>query len=204
MNPTRVWNFWAPHYERLWVQKVSLGPTRAALRAALGGLPAGRLLDMGCGTGQLARELPGWDCTGVDLSPSMIAEARRRNPSARFECSDVMAFTAQPASFDAVVCAHAFPYLPDPSAAMARLSDWVRPGGRLLLAQACTENAYDRIALALVKLTTSRARYLSVDALAGLAEPRLGRPQSVVRINRHPLVPSLRLLVWRKPAEGAA
>lgn len=202
MKPARVWDFWAPRYERLWVQKCSLGPTRAALRAALDGIPAGRLLDVGCGTGQLARELPGWGYTGIDLSPSMVAEARSRNPSARFECSDVMAFAAKPGAFDAVVCAHAFPYLPDRPAAMSRLADWVRPGGLLLLAQACTEDTYDRFALALVKLTTSRARYLSAAGLAALARPRLGEPEAMVRIDRNPLVPSLRLLVWRKPAEG--
>lgn len=202
MNTPHIWDFWAPRYERLWVQRVSLGPTRAAVREALAGEPAGRLLDFGCGTGQLRDELPDWDYTGVDASPAMIAEARRRRPDARLVCGDAQSFDAPPAHFDAVVCAHAFPYLPDQPAALARLVNWVRPGGQLLLAQACTENRYDRLALALVKLTTSRARYLSVAALSALARPPLGEPRAVVRINRLPLLPSIRLLIWRRPGGG--
>ena len=28
-----IWDFWAPRYHRLWVQRVSLGPTRALIHA---------------------------------------------------------------------------------------------------------------------------------------------------------------------------
>ena len=45
---------------------------------------AGALLDIGCGTGVHAREFAqlGWQVTGVDLSPDMIALARERTPAA--------------------------------------------------------------------------------------------------------------------------
>lgn len=210
MNRRHIWDFWAPRYDRLWVQRVSLGPTRAALRAQLSALPPGRLLDMGCGTGQLLDEIQGlpgttrWDYTGVDAAPAMVAEARRKHPDARFECADVMTCAAPPAAFDVVVCAHAFPYMPDKSAAFARLASWLRPGGRMLLAQACPEAFYDRVVMAFVKCTTSPARYLPVADLRALARPSLGEPTDVVRINRHVGVPSLRLLVWDKPAGGDA
>ena len=209
MNGARIWDFWAARYDRLWVQRVSLAPTRAALRAQLSSRPPGRLLDMGCGTGQLLAELLGlggttdWEYTGIDASPAMIAAARRKFPAACFECADVMSYAAAPAVFDTVVCAHAFPYLPDQRAALARLAGWLQPGGRLLLAQACTETCYDRIVLAIVKRTTSPARYLPVAGLCALAQPALGEPRAVVRINRHCGVPSLRLVVWEKPAGGA-
>jgi len=208
LSREHIWDFWAAHYDRLWVQRVSLGPTRAVLRAQLSARPPGRLLDMGCGTAQLLNEwisLSGVadpDYTGVDASPAMVAEARRKHPAARLLCADVMNYDAGPACFDTVVCAHAFPYMTDPVAVMARLAGWVRPGGRLWLAQACEETLYDRLVLAIVKRTTSHARYRSVAVLCAIARPMLGDPDEVIRINRHFGVPSLRLIVWEKPGEG--
>lgn len=49
----------------------------AALLTALRALPAARTLDLACGTGFLARHLPG-DVTGLDASAAMLAIARRR------------------------------------------------------------------------------------------------------------------------------
>ena len=202
-----IWDFWSAHYDRLWVQRLSLAPTRAALLARLARLPPGRLLDVGCGTGQLLDELArrpdgaAWDYTGVDASAAMIACARRKHPGARLRCADVLAYQAAPGRCDAVVCAHVFPYLPDAPAALARFADWLRPGGQLLLAQACAETAYDRLILAFVKRTTSAAVYRPVSELSALARPLFGEPGEIVRLNR-PGVPSLRLLVWTKPAGG--
>jgi SAM-dependent methyltransferase len=56
----------------------------ARLRAAFGLDGTGRLLDLGCGTGELARPLHAdfADVVGVDSSPEMIAEARRQGARA--------------------------------------------------------------------------------------------------------------------------
>ena len=50
-------------------------------------LPRGLIVDVGCGSGVLARELTraGFDVLGFDASPSMIALARKTAPHARFE-----------------------------------------------------------------------------------------------------------------------
>ncbi len=50
-------------------------------------LPRGLIVDIGCGSGVLARELTnaGFDVLGIDASPSMIALARETAPLARFE-----------------------------------------------------------------------------------------------------------------------
>lgn len=50
-------------------------------------LPRGLIVDVGCGSGVLARELTGagFDVLGIDASPSMIALAREVAPRARFE-----------------------------------------------------------------------------------------------------------------------
>ena len=56
----------------------------ALLRRA--GIASGLVVDLGCGSGIWARALTdaGYDILGVDLSPAMLALARRRDPAARF------------------------------------------------------------------------------------------------------------------------
>ena len=50
-----IWDFWAKHYEGLWVQRVSLKPTREYVAQKVGSMiqeKAQTLLDLGCGTGE--------------------------------------------------------------------------------------------------------------------------------------------------------
>ena len=68
---------------RAWLHE----PTAAM--CAMAGVRAGaRVLDVGCGAGDLAELLEGWEYTGLDASPDMIALARRRYPHARFLQAD--------------------------------------------------------------------------------------------------------------------
>jgi SAM-dependent methyltransferase len=72
----------------------------------LGSLPPpARLLDLCCGTGQLAGMLTarGYRVTGLDISPRMLAFARRNAPAARFVLGDARTFH-QPRAHHAVLC----------------------------------------------------------------------------------------------------
>src|SRR3569833_32276 len=65
--------------------------------------PGERILDLGCGTGQLTKQIAerGADIIGVDASPDMIGQARQNFPGIQFSLQDAaeMAFNAE---FDAV------------------------------------------------------------------------------------------------------
>lgn len=200
-----IWDFWAPRYHALWVQRVSLGPTRAAIIERFSSLPKPvRVLDVGCGTGQLYKglrdALPHADIMykGIDQSPCMIEIARKQACATCFAVADVDRIEPDSRPFDIILCTHAFPYFLDKRRVMAFFCRSLAPGGRLLLAQACTEGGYDRALLALVRLTTSRAQYLSRRSLLALADPFLGRPVYEQRIGSHWWLPTLRLFEWHQ------
>jgi cyclopropane fatty-acyl-phospholipid synthase-like methyltransferase len=113
-------------------------PRMRRLRAFVAALPKGAcILDLGCGNGlPAARELSeAHEVVGVDISPEQIARARTNVPAATFYCADVRALEFPPASFDAIVALYLVDNVPseDYSALFGKVSDWLVPGGRILL-----------------------------------------------------------------------
>jgi trans-aconitate methyltransferase len=96
--------------------------------------PSERVLDVGCGTGHLTKKIAeaGAQVVGVDASAAMIAEARQNFPDLKFEVSDAtrMRFD-QP--FDAVFSNAALHWVRPPEAAIVRMWDALRPGGRFVI-----------------------------------------------------------------------
>jgi len=94
------------------------------------------VLDAGCGTGRCAIELArhGIDVVGVDVSPSMIDEARRRAPALAWVCTDLVDL-ALDQSFDVVVLAGNVPLFTragTQTALVAACARHVAGGGRLI------------------------------------------------------------------------
>ncbi len=118
----------------------------ANLTAALA-LPSGsRILDVGCGSGWLSEYLArlGYQVTGIDISPDLIALSRERvskvpfhvdhqTPLAsRFLTHDIERAPLEE-QFDAVVCYDSLHHFVDEQAVMRHLSASVRHGGLLFI-----------------------------------------------------------------------
>jgi SAM-dependent methyltransferase len=122
---------------------------RLALRRWLK-VPAGcRVLDVGCGVGRWSRQLAarGALVTGVDLSPTMIAEAQRRARLAgvgdrcRFHVQDLSELQVG-AQFHRVLAVTVLQHILDPfklHAAVAAMARHLVPGGKMIVLEAAPD-----------------------------------------------------------------
>jgi ubiquinone/menaquinone biosynthesis C-methylase UbiE len=135
----RHFDRWSPTYERDWAARW-LRETQTAALAALALNAGDVLLDLGCGTGAAVREAAPQvsRAVGLDLSPGMIAAARRLATgidNVEFREGDVsgpLPFTDH--EFTAIVCTTAFHHFPRPLDTIAEMSRVLAPIGRLVIA----------------------------------------------------------------------
>jgi demethylmenaquinone methyltransferase/2-methoxy-6-polyprenyl-1,4-benzoquinol methylase len=95
--------------------------------------PGTSVLDVGCGTADLARALAaaGFRAVGVDLSPGMLAAARPGGASLVRADAELLPFPDE--CFDGVVSAFALRNVVDLCAVLTEVSRVLRPGGRVAL-----------------------------------------------------------------------
>lgn len=114
-------------------------PARRRAVAAVNGLLAGRVLEVGVGTGlALPMYRSDLSVTGIDLSREMLSKARHKvaelkldNVEALHEM-DVQSMSFPDAHFDAAVGMFVASVVPNAAAMVAELSRVVRPGGTIL------------------------------------------------------------------------
>ena len=96
--------------------------------------PGERILDVGCGTGQLTAEIAkaGAHVVGIDSSPAMVAQARANFPQLRFEEADVRALPFRD-EFDAVFSNAMLHWVKDADQAAAAMSGALQKGGRVVV-----------------------------------------------------------------------
>jgi trans-aconitate methyltransferase len=92
-----------------------------------------RILDLGCGTGQLTHQIAesGAQVTGIDSSPAMIGQARQNYPAIRFVLGDAAAMQFA-AEFDAIFSNAALHWMLNPAAVANSMFRALKPGGRLV------------------------------------------------------------------------
>lgn len=181
-NSSVIGDFWADKYERLWVQKYSLGPSRREIIKALASiLKAGQKYQ--------------------DISAKMIEKCREQDEAdTRYIISSIADFAAHKAQFDLIICAHSFPYYEDKAKAMDIFHQLLRENGVLLLVQASENNLYDKIILFFVKFTTGKAQYLSVKNILSMVKSKFS-PLDIVRIKERFYMPSICLFLLKKGAD---
>ena len=141
MNPARLYDLMAPIYGPAWR---AIRPWWRYSVAALPWLPeAGAVLEIGPGPGLLHEQLAGRSdlLVGLDISAEMLrrtqARLAARHLPARLVRGDAQVLPFAAASFDAIVMTFVFSAIPDGYRAMREFVRALRPGGVLVIVDAC-------------------------------------------------------------------
>ncbi len=142
MNTSNEWQIEhheAAEYERVLVGAIS-GPFARALVAASKLTEGASVLDVGCGTGVVARLAAGrvgssGRVVGVDVNTSMIEVARSvaddEGAEVEWRVGSAQALPFSRGSFDVVVCGHALQFFEDRGAALREMARVLGKGGRV-------------------------------------------------------------------------
>ena len=125
-------------------------------------IPHGSVLDVGCGTGELLREVglrfPETARTGLDLSANMQGDAER--------------LPFADGRFEVLLCNDSFHHYPNPGAAAAEFARVLQPGGVLLLGDCTAPAGLRGVANLFLPLSgEGDVRLYSGAELAALLEP---------------------------------
>ena len=151
----------ARHYDEKWAFYVE-ATTRETLRR-VPMMPTARVLDVGCGTGELLRRLrakyPDAVLAGLDPVEEMLAVAGDKlsgKEDLRIGYADALPWSA--GTFDVVVSCNMFHYISHPVAALREMARVLRPEGVLVLTDWCDDYLACRLCNLYLRLT-NRAFY---------------------------------------------
>lgn len=131
----------AENYERHFVPSIAIPVSVELLRTA-DLQPGARVLDVGCGTGLIARRAAetvgeGGSVAGLDVSPDMIAVASALPVAVgapiEWHQGDATALPFPDESFDVVLCQMTLMFIDDRLAALHEMYRVLAPGGRVLI-----------------------------------------------------------------------
>jgi ArsR family transcriptional regulator len=183
----------AAYFEQIapiWDEERSLharqDEVEAAILAAAGPAPLGRIVDLGTGTGRMLQLLaPLADkAVGLDASHSMLAVARANlgdvDAPTELRQGDIHVPPLEPRTFDLVVIHQVLHYLDEPASAVAEAGRLLAPGGRVIVVDFAphdleflrTEHAHRRLGISDAQMAGWAERCgLAVAAVRHLAPP---------------------------------
>lgn len=199
----KIWDFWAKRYDRLWVQKYSLCPTRKKVKEILLSFKTDNgmnMLDIGCGIGELLydlRDVQGLHRSGLDFSKNMIEESKKRNKDVNHYNLDVENILEIKEKFNVITCTHSFPYYKSQRDILEKVHTLLKKDGRAIFAFASGNTLLDKIIMLFVKVTTGPASYPSDRQFKKLID---GLFQIELRkeIRRHLYVPTIAIYSLKK------
>jgi len=124
----------APTFDQRYVARTYEGITNS-LRSLVKDLKAEQILEVGCGTGHWLDMLQNeaHQVYGLDLSPGMLQEARKKGSSFYLVCGRASQLPYPDASFDLIFCVNAFHHFPQPILFINEAYRLLRPGGALAI-----------------------------------------------------------------------
>lgn len=197
-----VWEKLAHKYNNLWVQKYSLGPTRREVKKIV--LPLLeknkelKILDVGCGTGQLIKEISDKykmvNYLGIDVAENMIDIAKKNNKgkNIKFKISSIETFDTVD-RYDIIICTHAFPYFPNKEDMIKKIAGLCNKKGQVIIVNSSTNSLKDLIINFFLKATTSKARYLSIDNMKKLFKTAKLKVKNIEIIRERFYMPTIAL-----------
>ncbi|NIH86226.1 class I SAM-dependent methyltransferase [Amycolatopsis granulosa] len=190
VDPVEGYDLWAPTYDS---PNPAFGFDEPFVRSVAAGMPPGVALDAACGAGRVTAVLAGHGhrVIGVDGSPGMLAEARKRLPDADFRHGELASLPVDTASVDLVTCSLALTHVPGLGPVFAEFARVLRPRGRLVVADVHPEQvARGHVpAVRRADATPGRVRshchrtgdYLRAALAAGLTAQRCAEPGAAPR-----------------------
>jgi SAM-dependent methyltransferase len=91
---------------------------------------SGAILDLGCSSGSFLQSLPSesWELSGIEMSADS-ARSAEANTGAKVFVGEILEASFPPESFDVITCFDVLEHLYEPRKIMARIAEWLKPGG---------------------------------------------------------------------------
>lgn len=185
----RVYERYAPHYDRLFGALFDAGRRRAVEHAV--GSGGRRILEVGVGTGLSLPYYPA-DCrvVGIDVCHAMLAVARERAASDRLQTvealleMDAEQLAFADGSFDAIVAMYVATVVPNPARLFAEMARVCAPGGSVIIVNHfASDNPLMRFAERAVAPLSSFVGFRTAYPLESLPAPADMERLSVERVN---------------------